>query len=46
MPKVRTPNPGFNPEFNPPHFLYKRGCEPRVEPEVWRPKMWALVVIP
>jgi hypothetical protein len=29
----------------PPHLLYKRGSEARVEPGIWRPEMWALVYL-
>jgi hypothetical protein len=28
----------------PPNLLYKMGGEPRVEPRVWRPEIWALVL--
>jgi hypothetical protein len=30
---------------SPPNLLYKKGGEPRVEPGVWRPEMWALIYV-
>jgi hypothetical protein len=40
-PHLRTPNPGFNPEFT---LLYNKcGGELRVKPGDWRPEMWAQV---
>jgi hypothetical protein len=40
-PHLRTTNLKFNLGFTPLHLLYKREDEPRVEPGVWRPEMWA-----
>jgi hypothetical protein len=44
-PHLRTPNPLFNPGFPPPLYITNIGDEPRVNPGVWRPEMWALVAI-
>jgi hypothetical protein len=43
-PLLRTPNPGFNPEFTPPLLYKKCGGKPRVKPGVWRPEMWTQVI--
>jgi hypothetical protein len=36
----RLQTPGLM-RSSPPHFIYKRGCEPGVEPGVWRLEIWA-----
>jgi hypothetical protein len=41
---LRTPNPGFNPGFT-PFYITNAGGEPRVEPGVWRPAIWALASV-
>jgi hypothetical protein len=43
-PHLRTPNLGFNPGLT-PHICYIKEGEgdPRVEPRIWRPEMWALI---
>jgi hypothetical protein len=40
-PKLRTPNPGFNPGFTPLFYITNAGGELQVKLRVWCPEMWA-----